>query len=362
MPIVLVIEDEDMSRDLVLDALQNFGYMAIGAASGAEGIQMAKSYLPDLVLSDINMDNGDGYSVVTALRQSPQTASMRIILMTGRASRIGMRQSMELGADDYLAKPFTFQELQGALQVQLKKKHLAEKEAQKKLEKIRTNIATSLPHELRTPLTAILGFSSIMATQSTTLEGHEITEIAHTIHGSALRLQRLFENFLMFSHIELLETDPEEARRLVQKKNQAAPLLAKSAQAKAQQYGRPGDLVLRLSHANVAVSKDYLTKIADEILDNAFKFSSPGTPVTVQGQAEHGTMAVTIQDRGRGMNAEEIPEMGAFNQFGRATHEQQGVGLGLTISARLVRLHGGTFAIQSKPDYGTTIRIKLPLA
>lgn len=362
MPIVLVIEDEDMSRDLVLDALQNFGYMAIGAASGAEGIQMAKSYLPDLVLSDINMDNGDGYSVVTALRQSPETASMRIILMTGRASRVGMRQSMELGADDYLAKPFTFQELQGALQVQLKKKRLAEKEAQKKLEQIRTNIATSLPHELRTPLTAILGFSSIMATQSSTLERHEVTEIARTIHGSALRLQRLFENFLMFSHIELLETDPEEVKRLLHVTNQAAPLLGRTAQAKAQQYGRPGDLVLHLSHANVALSKDYLTKIAEEILDNAFKFSSPGTPVTVQSQVEHDTVVVTFQDRGQGMKPEEIPDLGAFNQFDRALHEQQGVGLGLTIAARLVRLHGGTFAIRSKPNFGTTIRIKLPLA
>src|SRR2546427_158756 len=117
---ILIIDDDDLFRDRVQTVLRVRGFATEMAANGTEGIQRAQTLLPDLIISDVNMDQGDGYTVLRALREDPATAAIPFILMTGMEDPEGMRRGMELGADDYLHKPFAPDALLAAVDARLK--------------------------------------------------------------------------------------------------------------------------------------------------------------------------------------------------------------------------------------------------
>src|SRR5512135_337832 len=118
---ILVIDDEEWLREMVRLALTQKGYDVLEAGNGVDGVDMARRELPDLILCDVNMQKMDGYLTLSVLRNEPSTAAIPFILMTGLADNAGMRHGMELGADDYLPKPFSIEELFAAVEARLKK-------------------------------------------------------------------------------------------------------------------------------------------------------------------------------------------------------------------------------------------------
>ncbi|WGV25159.1 response regulator transcription factor [Halotia branconii] len=119
---ILVIEDDAPTRHLFLDILEAEDFDTIGAENGLVGIEQAQKHLPDLILCDIAMPDMDGYGVLNTLRQDPLTAIIPFIFLTGRDAKASVRKGMELGADDYLTKPCTVDELLKAIAVRLEKK------------------------------------------------------------------------------------------------------------------------------------------------------------------------------------------------------------------------------------------------
>src|SRR4051812_17006041 len=118
---ILVIEDTPDVRNLITDTLKLNGFEAVAAEDGEAGIQLALSQLPDLILCDVQMPRKDGFEVLADLRGRPATATIPFVFLTGQADKFHMRQGMNLGADDFLAKPFMLQELMAAVNARLKK-------------------------------------------------------------------------------------------------------------------------------------------------------------------------------------------------------------------------------------------------
>jgi diguanylate cyclase len=118
---ILVIEDDLNIRNLILKLLQAEGFEAVGAADGALGIEIAQSQMPDLIICDIMMPKFDGYEVIRQLRTDPATASIPFIFLSAKTDRADQRRGMNLGADDYLEKPFTRNELLSAIAARLVK-------------------------------------------------------------------------------------------------------------------------------------------------------------------------------------------------------------------------------------------------
>ena len=119
---ILVIEDRAETLNLFLKCLKAEGFYTIGAENGLIGVQQAEQELPDLIISDITMPELDGYGVLTTLRQNPATAIIPLIFLTAKANRADIRKGMELGADDYLTKPCTVNELVKAIAACLEKR------------------------------------------------------------------------------------------------------------------------------------------------------------------------------------------------------------------------------------------------
>lgn len=360
---ILVIDDEEWLREMVQMALMQRGYEVIEAANGAIGVEVARKELPDLVLCDVNMEKLDGYGTLSALRNDTATATIPFILMTGLADNAGMRQGMELGADDYLPKPFTLDGLYGAVEARLKKAQTVQEQAQGALADLRSNLSMMLPHELRTPLNGILAYGELLASDPETLSMEEIKDMGQTIAQSGRALQRLIETFLAYSQLEIIRADPQILASLRGKITAAADqLIEREAFRLADEFKRLRDLQRKLSPVSVPVSDEYFSKLIGELIHNAFKFSEAGTSVIVTLSAAPEATVLTVADHGRGMTLEQITKIGAFMQFDRKTHEQQGLGLGLTIARRLAEIHGGTLTVQSELGSGTTVTVKFPTA
>ena len=163
MKTILVIEDDYVIRENILKILKAEGFDVMGAENGMQGLSLAMSNLPDVILCDVLMPELNGYGVLMALRANPATATVPFVFLTGKADRAEIRQGMELGADDYLTKPFTKAELVGAIAIRLKKQEafaelyntlqiqsnefIIQQNADEKLAQLKTSLYSALKRE-----------------------------------------------------------------------------------------------------------------------------------------------------------------------------------------------------------------------
>jgi DNA-binding response OmpR family regulator len=157
MKSILVIDDTEDIRNLVAAVLTNYGFTVREAANGQLGVQMMAEEKPDLVICDVNMPGMGGYETLSAVRESSQTATIPFILMTGLVSRDGFRRGMVGGADDYLVKPFTPDELIEAVMSRLVRQSEVQLEADKRAQKLHEYAARYPFPELSGSLDAAIG-------------------------------------------------------------------------------------------------------------------------------------------------------------------------------------------------------------
>lgn len=333
------------------------------APDGESALRMLATTRFDLILCDISMRGMSGYAVLSRVRELPESAHTPVVLVTGMADLKGMREGMKLGADDYLPKPFTVTELLSVVQTRLVKAQSLRKDAEDRAKSLRSHISLMLPQDLLNPLTGIIGLAGILCDEADTLSHPEAAGIARDIQKSGELLNRQINNFLIYSQIELLSTDPARLQALRSSPpSSLSRLLTDVATRTAVHHGREADLVLAAGHANVIISAQNLEKIVGEIVDNAFKFSKPGTPVKIDSHVSGGVAVINVRDAGSGMRAgviESIHTLGKIERF--ATHEGDS-GLGLAIALRMAEIHNGRLYLGETGGTGTLVCIELPLA
>lgn len=351
---ILIIEDTLELREEINDWFHFEGYETIMAGNGREGVELAFMHLPDLIICDIMMPEMDGNAVLEVLRNNPSTQLIPFVFITALAERHFIRAGMNHGADDYVTKPFTREELLSAVSSRLDRSLQFQKKQDDALNEMRISLMANLPHELKTPLNGILGFGQMLMDSPELFSVEDIRLTGETIHNSASRLFRLIQNYLLFAQLELARypaINPEELQNPAEKCNQVCVKTATK-------HNRENDLEFIAGDGTLIISLNELDKITEELADNAFKFSSPGTKVTVQcGGFTDGAYQLIFRDQGCGMSPENLKRIGAYVQFDRKVMEQQGSGLGLVIAKRLVHLCNGTLDISSEKGLGTTIKV-----
>jgi DNA-binding response OmpR family regulator len=359
---ILIIEDEEGIRENIRDMLRVENFIVIEAEDGRVGIQMALEEHPDLIICDVMMPEVEGYEVLSEIRLHPATHLIPFIFLTAKITKDDVRLGMDLGADDYLTKPFTRKELLSAVTTRLAKQVVVENETRTKLDNLRYSMTQALPREFGNQLDRILGLSRVLMEEYHSLEADEALENIEQIYQSGEVLYKLTRNVLLYSELLRIGTDPERVMSLRNLQEECTPLaiIERVASQKAQQSNRRADLQLKLQEAKVAISRSKIQRIAEELIDNAFKFSAPNTPVQVTTSCKNDLFHLFVVDRGRGMTVEQINSLGAYMQFDLSHSKKQGFGLGLTIGKLLVELYAGQIAIESIPGQYTAIHVILP--
>jgi CRP-like cAMP-binding protein/ActR/RegA family two-component response regulator len=138
---VLIIEDNDDIRENVIEILELAGYQVSSANNGKTGVELAFSNIPDIILCDIMMPEMDGYGVLYMLSKRAETIAIPFIFLTAKAEHFDRRKGMEMGADDYLTKPFDDMELLNAIESRLKKKEGQQAFYSKSLDRLNSLVA-----------------------------------------------------------------------------------------------------------------------------------------------------------------------------------------------------------------------------
>lgn len=236
------------------------------------------------------------------------------------------------------------------------------KQLEEEFESLRTDLSSSMPHEVRTPIFAIIGFTDLLIRKYTKTDEQDTLDMLRSVKDSADRLKRLFENYLFYSHLTILSTNYQELiKARTQKMLSAESVIYEIAMNMSSMRNRTPDIVLNLQDASLAIAERYFHKLIEEILDNCFKFSEPGTPVGITSRVNNEMYEISFRDQGRGMTDDQIKNISAYKQFDRNLHEQQGSGLGTTIARKIIDIHEGQFDLESNLNEYTEFRISLPL-
>lgn len=358
MKTILVVDDAEFILESASTLLRFEGYNVLTAADGEEGIEMAFKEKPDLILCDISMPKLDGYSVLDKIRSNPSTETIPFIFLTAFTEKSNMRAGMEKGADDFLIKPYTRDELISAIDAQWSKHSRIEKQMQEKVEEVGKSVSYNLPHEFRTVLNEVINSAKYLNVYSNEIAADEIKELSNDIVESSNRLLKITENFLTFARIEPFVNNPAKRKQLRNNKTEEpAAILYDIASLKGVKYDRTDDIKQKetVMDVSVQISSESYHKIVDELIDNAFRFSDKGTPIEISSYEENNQIYFIIKDHGRGMSKEQVSSIAALAQFERSVYEQQGIGMGLVICKKLVEIHDGNFEIESKVNEGTKI-------
>lgn len=238
-----------------------------------------------------------------------------------------------------------------------------------KIQSLTDNISMSIPHEIRTPINEILGTAKYLQSfvqdynSVRSSDKDDVLDLLSDITNSASRLRNLFENFIYHTKLSLISTSLSKIENLQSKVSlNCDSIIYEQAMLKAIRYERKDDMEINLVTANIKMSEEYLMKLTDEVVDNALKYSKPGSKIKVSSTIQKDFYCWKIKDYGIGMPQEYINIFDSYKQYNRKAYEQQGLGLGLSIIFKIVDLHNGTMTIESKIDEYTNIHINIPLA
>ncbi|MBD2196430.1 MULTISPECIES: hybrid sensor histidine kinase/response regulator [Calothrix] len=373
MPSILVIDDDPDNFDVIETLLSEQDYLLHYAASGQQAIASLNLFQPDVILLDVMMPGMDGIEVCRKIKAIPQWQSVPIIMVTALTGKEDLARCLDTGAEDFISKPVNQVELRARVQSMLRIKqqydkiqNLANIQAnsikflENTLNELRGNLAVTVPHELNTPLHGIVGTLNLLIADLENMHTEEIRELLGWADESARRLEKLTQKLLIYLEFEL--STPKKPISKPQSTKFSLAAIAPPLQALARSLNRNHDLMFAIAEAEVSISAEYLAIILYELVDNALKFSQPGTAIKITSQVDSGMLNVYVHDWGRGMTAEQISKIAAFMQFERKTYEQQGLGMGLNLVKKIVERYGGQFSISSVYKQETTVNISLPIS
>jgi len=397
----------------LLDAhLTEAGYHVLTAANGQDALTAVAAHAPDLILLDVMMPVLDGYEVCRRLKSNEETAFIPIVMLTALQDFEHRLQGIDLGADDFLTKPFNRLELLTRVRSLLRVKGLHDQVAAynrlleemvaertqaleraltdlKEMDRLKSEFLANISHELRTPLTPIKGYLPCLLRGDFGALAPKQSLILGHISESVERLHRLIEDLLTFMQWESGEISLRfEAARVESVVKTAMRRVAAAVKEKGVELTTELDAHLPPVRADAAA----LGRAIEHLLENAVKFTPNGGRVTVTAHLVHtdgrgaeaqrsgGAQAASplppsssapqqfvelaVRDSGVGIPTEVISKI--FDRFYQVdsspTRQHGGTGLGLAIVKRILDAHEAPIAVESLPGQGTTFSIRLPVA
>jgi two-component system sensor histidine kinase/response regulator len=367
---ILVVEDDEVLRSGICDLLELSGYAVSAARDGVHAIDILQSLgmAPALIVSDIRMPNMDGYEFLEAVRERPEWLSIPFIFLSAKGDREDIRRGKLRGADDYISKPFDFQDLVVAIQSSLSRHEELHALQEARLNTLKRRILDVINHEFRTPLTYIVAYADLMAKEESFQHSKDLRQYINGILEGSERLSRLIENFLVLAELEsdLGEKIYERRQSLITDFGQLVREVVDGFEARAAKKNVSVDLQIEDPLPPIKGDYPYLEISIRELIDNAVRFSPEGETVAVTvmtGGNYDDKVLIVVNDHGPGISAEKQADLfDIFYQVDRERLEQGGAGAGLAIIQRVARLHKGNIGVESAPGQGSRFILRLPAA
>ncbi|MGI0480435.1 response regulator [Geminocystis sp. CENA526] len=381
--LILIVDDVPSNLNILSETLIEADYEIAIATNGERALKQLQRIHPSLILLDIQMPKMDGFVLCQHLKDNPQTSQIPVIFMTALNDIDNKIKGFELGALDYITKPFQTQEvlarvkthiqlskLTHNLQAEIEQQTLSLKKAKEASEK--ANIAKSqfianISHELRTPLNAILGMTeSLLEGVFGKINQQQIKPL-NVIQKAGNHLLALINDILDFANIEsdklelsLCETSIENVIY------SSVNFIETLATNKSQQL----DIIIQNDLPPVLIDEKRIRQVLINLLNNAVKFTPEEGKVTLNVsliQASHPEtkelINVSIRDTGIGIAEENYSELfQPFTQIDSKLNRQyEGIGLGLFLVKKIVEHHGGNIDLSSKLGQGTCVSFTIPV-
>ncbi len=355
---LLLIEDDAPTRKLTAMVLRFEGFEVLEANDGREGISAALSAIPDLVICDIMMPDVDGFGVLRALRADPRTALTPFIFVTAMVAQGDLRHGMEEGADDYITKPYNPDALLGSVRRRLEKRARQIEESGRRVEEVSLAVAASVPQEILTTLDHITTVTNLLAIKYSA-QDPQVAAMHEIVTRESLHLRRIMRRLGLYAQLPHLYAHRFDLTHRGLASTSSA-VLEPIAREVCRRWNRSLDLAVTSEPAPVPLGEDYLALLVEELVDNACKFSAPGTAIEVRGHGEPEFWSLAVCNRGSGLSASQFAQIGAFKQFWNGDQKPRGLGLGLALAQGVARLHGCEFTIQSEAET-VTATVLVPL-
>jgi signal transduction histidine kinase len=370
--LILVVDDNRPNRDMLSRRLERQGYSVVTAENGREAMDTARVQPFDLVLLDIMMPGMDGFEVLRRLKADETLQHIPVIMISALDELDSVVRCIEMGAEDYLPKPFNPILLKARIGACLERKAAHDREMQlfgqcrqdylrlQELEKLRDDLTHMIIHDLRTPLTSVIsGMQTVEVIGNLNEDQQEMMGIAL---GGGETLLGMINDLLDVDKIE------NGALQLEYVLLSAGDLVA-DAVSQIARLAKINNLTLVQQVAfdlpPLRGDENTLRRTLVNLLGNAVKFTPPGGTVTVSVQ--HGEdsrdVVFSVSDTGEGIPPEAFGRI--FEKFGQVESRRRGrkmsTGLGLTFCKLAVEAHGGSIKVDSVPDEGSTFSFTVPL-
>ena len=397
---VLVVDDEPVNLQVLINYLSLNHYSVTQAMNGAEALEAVESGEKfDLVLLDVMMPKMTGYEVSKKIREKYPQDELPIVMLTAKNQVTDLVEGFDSGANDYLTKPIAKNELLARIRthIQLSKVSTALKESVESLEisnkkiedyshtlkqkvedrteqlriardvaedanRSKSDFLANMSHELRTPLNAIIGFSEILHDRTFGEVNPKQERYVDNITTSGRHLLELINDILDLSKVEAGKMELELSQVSLKSLLENSLIMIKE---KALSHSIILDLNIpaELSDLELYMDERKLKQIMFNLLSNAVKFTPDGGRIEVEARGEEKEIAIRVSDTGIGIKPEDQERVfETFEQAGSMQGlNQQGTGLGLALTRRLVVLHGGRIWVESEGEgKGCTFIFTIP--